>query len=93
MLSLKFERAGFSDHMVPENRTKNYFIQHSSHPVCRRFLLLVMGASSEIFNCLQTERFPCSELQVAWPGPKRPTHPTSEGLARALEAPEMPPFW
>ena len=38
-------------------------------------------------------RIPCSELQVAWPGPKRPTHPTSEGLARALEAPEMTPFW
>ena len=38
-------------------------------------------------------RIRCSELQVAWPGPKRPTHPTSEGLARALEAPEMTPFW
>ena len=28
ILSLKFERAGFSDHMVPENWTKYYFIQH-----------------------------------------------------------------
>ena len=38
-------------------------------------------------------RIPCSELQVAWPGPKRPTHSTSEILAKALEAPEMTPFW
>jgi len=30
---------------------------------------------------------------VAWPGPKRPTHSTSEILAKALEAPEMTPFW
>ena len=53
----EFERAGFSDHMVPENRTKNYFIQHFRliQSVWPRFLLLVMGASSEIFNCLQTE--------------------------------------
>jgi len=45
-----------------------------------------------LITCLHW-RFPCSELQVAWPGPKRPTHPTSEGLARALEAPEMTSFW
>ena len=57
LLSMKFERAGFSDHMVPENRTKYYFIHHFRliQSVWPRFLLLVMGASSEVFNCLQTE--------------------------------------
>ena len=45
MLSLKFERAGFSDHMVPENRTKYYFIHHFLFikSVWPRFLLLVIG--------------------------------------------------
>ena len=57
ILSLKFVRAGFSDHMVPENRRKYYFLQHFRliQSVWPRFLLLVIGASSEIFNCFQTE--------------------------------------
>ena len=43
--SLKFERAGFSDHMVPENLTKYYFIQHFRFikSVWPRFLVLVIG--------------------------------------------------
>ena len=47
ILSLKFERAGFSDHMVPENLAKYYFIQHFRFikSVWPRFLLLVLSPS------------------------------------------------
>ena len=77
-LPMEFERAGFSDHMMPENQTKYDFIQHFlSHPVCLAGISIV---SSEICNCLQTEIW-------VWRLVPSPFHkPRCWGIRLALQA-------